>query len=63
MSVRDLLELAALGLLIAVVALATRALWPALLAAAVVLAYLSHAWDWGDMRVGRRKDIDGDGIT
>lgn len=45
-AVRDLLELAALGLVVATVADATHLVWPSLLAGAVVLAYLSHAWAW-----------------
>jgi hypothetical protein len=52
--VRDVLEVAALGLVVAAVALAA-GLWPALLAAAAGLGYLSHAWQWDDVHVGRRK--------
>lgn len=50
-SVRDLLEGVALLLVVVVVALATGLLWAALLALAVVLAYLSHAWTWDDIEV------------
>lgn len=46
--IRDLLELLAIALVIAVVALASHLLWPPLLAAAFGLAYLSHAWSWDD---------------
>lgn len=45
-AVRDLLELAALALVIATVAVATHLVWPSLLAGAGTLAYLSHAWAW-----------------
>lgn len=44
--IRDLLELLAIALLIAVVAIATHLLWPPLLATALAAAYLSHAWSW-----------------
>jgi len=51
--VRDLLEFAGLVLVVVVVWLATGLLWATVLAGAVVLLYLSHAWVWEDVEVGR----------
>lgn len=44
------LELLALGLLIAAVAIA-EGLWPGLVAGAAGVAYLAHAEDWGGAEV------------
>lgn len=51
--VRDLIEFAGLLLVVAVVWLATGLLWATVLAGAVVLLYLSHAWVWEDVEVKR----------
>ena len=45
-AVRDLIELAALGLVVATVVVATHLVWPGLLAGAAVLGYLAHGWAW-----------------
>ena len=45
-AVRDLLELAALLLGLATVAVATHAVWPSLLTTAVFTLYVSHTWQW-----------------
>lgn len=48
LSVRDLLELAGLALIVAVVWLATGLAWATVLVVAVALLYLSHAWVWDE---------------
>lgn len=45
---RDLIELTALALVVAVVVLATHLLWAGLAAGAVGLGYLAYVWDWED---------------
>jgi hypothetical protein len=43
-SISALVELVALGLAVAAVAVATELLWATLLAGAVALGYLAHTW-------------------
>lgn len=45
MSLRDGIELLALALVVAAIALATALLWPPLVAAGLALFYVSHTWD------------------
>jgi hypothetical protein len=49
-----LVELVALVLAVAAVAVALHELWPSLLAGAAALAYTAHAWDWEGETVSLR---------